>query len=111
LFDAVLADSGINIVLSGIQLPRMNSIMERWVQTCRRELLDRTLIWNQRHMLHALREFEHFYNGHRPHQGIANARPLHPLPTTIGDGHRMSRLNVRRRDRLGGILHEYEHAA
>jgi putative transposase len=54
----------------------MNSIMGRWVQTCRRELLDRTLIWNQRHLLHALREFEQFYNRHRPHQGIANARPL-----------------------------------
>ncbi|WTD65215.1 transposase [Micromonospora sp. NBC_01638] len=53
--------------------------MERWVQTCRRELLDRTLIWKQQHLLHALREFDQFYNGHRPHQGIANARPLHPL--------------------------------
>ncbi|MEV6132654.1 hypothetical protein AB0M05_38695 [Streptomyces violaceusniger] len=42
--------------------------------------MDRTLIWNQRHLLHALHEFEQFYNGHRPHQGIANARPLHPLP-------------------------------
>jgi putative transposase len=55
----------------------MNSIMERWVQTCRRELLDRTLIWNRSHLLHVLREFEQFYNEHRPHQGIANARPLH----------------------------------
>ncbi len=36
--------------------------MERWVQTCRRELLDRTLIWNRRHRLHALREFETFCN-------------------------------------------------
>ena len=56
LFDAVLADAGITVVLSGIQMPRMNAITERWVQTCRRELLDRTLIWNQRHLLHALRE-------------------------------------------------------
>ncbi len=56
MFDAVLADAGINIVLSGIQMPSMNSIMERWVQTCRRELLDRTLIWNQPHLLHALHE-------------------------------------------------------
>ena len=47
----------------------MNSIMERWVQTCRRELLDRTLIWNQRHLLHALRQFEDHYNSYRPHQG------------------------------------------
>ena len=40
---------------------------------------------DQRHLLHALREFEQFYNGHRPHQGIANARPLCPLPTPIAD--------------------------
>lgn len=89
----------------------MNSIMERWVQTCRRELLDRTLIWNQRHLLHALREFEQHYNYHRPHQGITNARPLHPLPTPVTDPDTIARLDVRRRDRLGGILHEYKHAA
>jgi putative transposase len=111
LFDAVLADAGIKVVLSGIQTPRMNSIMERWVRTCRRELLDRTLIWNQRHLLHALREFEYFYNGHRPHQGLDNARPLRPLPTPIVDPHEIAQLRIRRRDRLGGILHEYEHAA
>ncbi|MEV4139341.1 integrase core domain-containing protein [Dactylosporangium sp. NPDC049742] len=111
LFDAVLADAGIDVVLSGIQMPRMNSIMERWVQTCRRGLLDRTLIWNQRHLLHALREFEQFYNGHRPHQGIANARPLCPLPTPIVNPDEISRLDIRRNNRLGGILHEYQHAA
>ncbi|MCW2880215.1 MAG: integrase [Sphaerisporangium sp.] len=89
----------------------MNSIMERWVQTCRRELLDRTLIWNQRHLLHALREFEHFYNGHRPHQGIANARPLRSLPPPITDPEQIDRLHIRRHQCLGGILNEYEHAA
>ena len=40
------------------------------MQTCRRELLDRTLIWNQQHLLHALREFEQFYNGHWPSLGV-----------------------------------------
>jgi hypothetical protein len=69
---------GLAVVLSGVRMPRMNSIMDRWVQTCRHELLDRILIWNQRHLLHALREFEQFYNRHRPPQGIANARPLFP---------------------------------
>ncbi|MFC5959331.1 integrase core domain-containing protein [Streptomyces pratens] len=111
LFDAVLADAGIEVVLSGVRMPRMNAVMERWVQTCRRELLDRTLIWDQRHLLHALREFERFYNVHRPHQGIANARPLNPLPPPIADPDQITRLGVRRRDRLGGLLHEYEHAA
>ena len=57
------------------------------------------------------REFECFYNGHRPHQGLANARPQYPLPTPIAAPDEIARLRVRRRDRLGGILHEYEHAA
>ncbi|WP_435845490.1 integrase core domain-containing protein [Streptomyces hygroscopicus] len=111
LFDAVLKNAGIEVVLTGIQMPRMNSIMERWIQTCRRELLDRTLIWNQRPLLHTLREFEQFYNGHRPHQGIANARPLHPLPPPIDASDTLAHLNIRRHDRLGGILHGYRHAA
>ena len=111
LFDTVLADAGIKVVRSGVQMPRMNAIMERWVRTCRRELLDRTLLWNHRHLLHALREYEAFYNAHRPHQGIANARPLQPLPEPITEPGRLARLDVRRRDRFGGILHEYEHAA
>ena len=94
LFDAILADAGIEVVLSGVQVPRMNSIMERWVQTCRRELLGQTLIWNQRHLLHALREFEHSCNYHRPHQGIGNARPMCPLPVPITDPDQIARLDA-----------------
>lgn len=66
LFDQILNQAGIAIVLSGIRVPRMNSIMERWIQTCRHELLDRTLIWNENHLRHALREFEAHHNKHRP---------------------------------------------
>jgi putative transposase len=88
LFDAVLKDAGVEVVLSGVQMPRMNAVMERWVLTCRRELLNRTLVWNQRHLLHALREFEQFYNCHRPHQGIANARPLRAALTNSRAGRR-----------------------
>jgi hypothetical protein len=83
----------------------------RRVQTCRHELLDRTLIWNQHHLLRALREFEVFYNSHRPHRGIANARPQCPLPPPITDPDQIARLDIRRRRHLGGILNAYEHAA
>jgi hypothetical protein len=89
----------------------MNAIMERWVQTCRRELLDRTLIWHQRHLLHALRQFETFYNTHQPHQGTANARPLCPLPQPITDPDQIAHLDIQRHQRLGGILNEYQRAA
>jgi hypothetical protein len=66
---------------------------------------------NHRHLLHALREFEAHYNTHRPHQGVGNARPLASLPEPIANPDRLARLNIHRRDRLGGILHEYQHAA
>src|SRR5204863_6246034 len=66
LFDTILADLGITVVFSGVQLPRMNSMIERWIQSCRHELLDRTLIWNQAHLLHALHEYERFYNAIGP---------------------------------------------
>jgi hypothetical protein len=45
VFDTVFNDAGIEVALSGVQMPKMNAVMERWVQTCRCELLDRTLIW------------------------------------------------------------------
>jgi transposase InsO family protein len=111
LFDAVLADAGIQVVLSGVRIPRMNAITERRLRSCRREILDRTLIWNQQHLLHALHEYERFYNTHRPHQGIDNARPLQPLPQPALDQAPLTRLDIRRRQRLGGILNEYHHAA
>jgi transposase InsO family protein len=111
LFDSVLADAGIQVVLSGVRIPRMNAIMERWISSCRHELLDRSLVWNQRHLLHALRQYEHFYNTHRPHQGINNARPLRALPPAVTDQAAIARLDIRQRQRLGGILNEYHHAA
>jgi transposase len=111
LFDTILADSAITVVPSGVRIPRMNAIMERWVDTCRRELLDRALIWNQHHLVRALREYEDFYNAHRPHQSINNARPLAPRPEPITNHDQLEHLRIYRRDRLAGLFHEYEHAA
>nr|WP_246478444.1 hypothetical protein [Saccharothrix ecbatanensis] len=63
----------------------MNAITERWIRSCRHELLDRTLIWNQQHLLHALREYEKFYNTHRPTKASTThdhyAPYHHPSPT------------------------------
>jgi hypothetical protein len=77
----------------------------------RRELLDRCLVWNEHHLLHALREYEHFYNRHRAHQAPDQAAPLRPASDPITGPGRITDLNIRRRDRLGGVLHEYSHAA
>jgi putative transposase len=111
LFDEVLVDAGIAVVLTGIRMPRTNAIMEHWVRTCHHELLDRMLIWNQAHLLHALREFETHYNDHRPLRTLRQVAPLRPAPEPITEQAWVIHLGIRRRDRLGGILHEYEHAA
>src|SRR5208282_2738657 len=59
-FDAVFQAAGVRVIRSAVQAPRMNSIMERWIGSCRREMLDRTLVWNQRHLMTVLREYEDF---------------------------------------------------
>jgi hypothetical protein len=59
-FDTVF-QAGVRIVRSAVQAPRMISVMERWIGSCRRELLDRALVWNQRHLMMVLREYEDYY--------------------------------------------------
>jgi putative transposase len=90
-----------------VRAPRANAIAERFVCSVRRELLDRMLIINQRHAAAVLRQYEQHYNNHRPHRTLDQAAPLRPIPEPT-----MSETNtVRRRDRLGGLLHEYQQVA
>ena len=103
-FDAVFQAAGIRVIRSAVQAPRMNSIMERWIGSCRRELLDRTLVWNQRHLMIVLRDYEAFYNTHRPHRALKQAAPLRPLPDGVAS---LDQFRVQRRDRAGGVIHEY----
>lgn len=107
-FDAVFTASGIRILRSPIQAPRANAIMERWIGGCRRELLDQTLSWNQRHLRRVLRAYQTHHNEHRPHRSLDQAAPLTPLPALVTD---LDNLRVRRNDRLGGAIHEYTLAA
>ena len=106
-FDAVFAAMDIRIIRTPVRAPRANAIAERFVGSIRRELLDRILIINQRDASVVLRQYERHYNSHRPHRALGQAAPLRPLPhrrtTEIHD--------VRRRDRLGGLLHEYRQVA
>jgi putative transposase len=80
----------------------VNAVTERWAGSVRREILDRILIASERH----LRKVLTYFNGHRPHRALNQASPLWALPDPAGAG-----LQVIRRDRLGGLLHEYSQAA
>jgi transposase InsO family protein len=102
-FDAALAGAGIRTVPCNVATPRMNAIAERWIGGCRRELLDRTLIWNQAHLRRILSQYETHHNQHRPHRSLHAAAPLKPLPEPVNlDQHR-----VRKQARVGGLINEY----
>ena len=103
IFDAVLVDTGIRTVLCNVRTPRMNAIAERWIGGCRRELLDRTLIWNQHHLRRILGEYESHHNQHRPHRSLHGAAPLKPLPETVD----LEQHHVRKHTRVGGLVNEY----
>ena len=102
-FDAVLADAGIRTVLCNVRIPRMNAIAERWVGGCRRELLDRTLIWNQNHLRQVLHQYQTHHNQHRPHRSLDGAAPLKPLPEPVD----LEQYRVRRQTCAGGTINEY----
>ena len=81
----------------------MNAIAERSIGGCRRELLDRTLIWNQAHLRRILREYETHDNQHRPHRSLHAAAPLKPLPEPVD----LDQYRVRRQARVGCLIGEY----
>src|SRR5204863_5267502 len=80
-FDAVFTAIDIRIIKTPVRAPRANAIAERFVGSIRRELLDRTLIINQRHATTVLSEYQCHYNSHRPHrtlgQAVPGGRPVH----------------------------------
>ena len=106
LFDEVFRAEGIRVVLTAAQAPRMNAIMERWVGSVRREILDRILIVNAAHLRKVLTEYEAHFNAHRPHRALNQASPLRALPDPVD-----ADIKVIRRDRLGGLIHEYAQVA
>jgi transposase InsO family protein len=106
MFDAVFASEGVQIIKTPIRAPRANAIMERWIGSLRRELLDRMLILNARHLRQVLTEYENHFNTHRPHRSLGRAAPLRALPQP-----NTTDINVIRRDRLGGAIHEYTQVA
>jgi transposase InsO family protein len=106
-FDAVLAAAGIAIIRTPGRAPRANAIAERWIASARHECLDRVLITGERHLRLVLGEYTGHYNLHRPHRAIQQSPPVgRPHPPTLGGN-----VRVLRRDRLGGLIHEYSQAA
>ena len=108
-FDEVFRSEGIRIIRTPVRAPRANAFIERWIGTVRRECLDRILIMNRRHLDRVLRVYVSHYNEHRPHRSLRQRPPVEAPPP--GSETVVAPERVRRRDVLGGLIHEYKAAA
>ena len=104
-FDEVFRSEGVKVIRTPVQAPNANAYAERWVRTLRADCLDRILILGRRHLEHVLRIYGRHYNEHRPHRALRLLQPNGRDPTSLNATGRL-----RRRDLLGGLIHEYEAA-
>ncbi len=105
-FDDVFVCDGIQVIQTPIQAPNANAFAERWVRTVRQECLDWMLLWSRRQLEHVLEEYVRHYNDERPHRSLA-LRPPRGIDLGVAPGGVGAAVSVGRRDRLGGLVHEY----
>jgi putative transposase len=91
-------------VQTSFHSPWQNGIAERWVGSCRRELLDHILALNERHLKRLLSQYTRYYHEDRTHLGLAKQTPNGRVRSKAS-GHVISCA------RLGGLHHRYERAA
>lgn len=101
-FDEVFRSDGKTIIRTPPYTPVANAYAERWVGTVRRELCDRTLIWNRQQLEQLLREYLEHYNKHRPHRALGQRAPNHPEVVA-----RRPVQPIRRHPTCNGLINEY----
>jgi transposase InsO family protein len=106
-FGQILAEESVRAIKTPVRSPRANAIAERWVRTVRTECLDQLLVVGRRHLEQILREYLAHYSRERPHRALALAAPARELLEPRGS----PPTEIRRRDVLGGLIHEYRAAA
>ncbi|MCP3859790.1 MAG: transposase [Phycisphaeraceae bacterium] len=107
-FDEIFRTEGMKILKTPVHTPVANTFAERWIGSIRRELLDRTIIWNQRQLERLVVDYIDHHNQHRPHQSLGQQppAPIDKPPDTPPDT-----VTVLRTSRCDGFIHEYRNAA
>ena len=108
-FDQIFHTEHIRILTTPIRTPVANAFAERWIGTLRRELLDRTLIWNRRQLERLTVDYIDHYNAHRPHRSL-NEQPPQPFEAPPQPTHN-HHLRVVKSTRCNGLINEYQNAA
>ncbi|MCP4964552.1 MAG: transposase [bacterium] len=107
-FDEIFRTEGHKILRTPVRTPAANTFAERWIGSIRRELLDRTIIWNQRQIERLVTDYVEHYNEHRPHRSLEQ-RP--PTPTTDPPDTPQATVTILRTARYDGLINEYKPAA
>jgi len=89
---------------TAVGCPWQNGVAERWVGSCRRELLDHVLAINQSHLKRLLSSYVKYYHQDRTHCGLQKQTP-EKRPRCSGEG------KVVVWPRVGGLHHRYERTA
>ena len=102
-FGEVFRSEGVRVIRTPVRAPNANAYAERWVRTVRADCLDHLLVFGRRHLERVLRVYVRHYNGHRPHRALGLTPPDRAVdvPTEVRP------VDLRRRDLLGGLIHEY----
>jgi putative transposase len=107
-FDVVFQSEGVEIIRTPFRAPKANAFAERWIGTVRRDCLDWLLIAGRGQLECVLRVYVDHYNTHRPHRALGLSPPI-PARLRLASSNPPDQLH--RRDRLGGLIHEYTRAA
>ena len=105
-FDELIRSEAVRVIKTPVRAPQANAIAERWVRSVRNECLDHLLIFGRRHLERVLRDYVTHFNDERPHRSLdlippaGSAQPRGSPPE-----------DIRRRDLVGGLIHEYYAAA
>jgi putative transposase len=105
-FDEVFRSDSAKIIRTPPRAPVANAYAERWVGSMRRELLDRTLVWNRSHLERLLRDYVEHYNTHRPHRTLGQRAPDNAEVVAYRPGR-----PIRRHPSCNGLINEYRQAA
>ncbi len=108
-FDDVFRSEGVEIIRTPFRAPNANAFAERWVGTVRRDCLDWLLIARRRQLERVLRVYVDHYNRHRPHRALELTAPIPGWRPSLASS--QPPVQIHRRDRLGGLIHEYARAA
>ena len=101
---AAVRSLNVNPVRTSFESPWQNGVAERWVGSCRRDLLDHIIAVDERHLKRLLAEYIRYYHEDRTHLGLGKGTP-DGRTRTIASGHVLAHV------RLGGLHHRYDRAA